>query len=924
MKKAILFILFLIMIAGSLTAQYVPGVHWKKIETEHFLIIFPEEISEQAKIVAGKIDLIYQMDALAFGEVRQSRWPVILTTSGTEANGYVAMGPRKSVWYGTPMAENISTLNWYDLLALHETRHMVQNDRLNSRLNHLLYILMGQNGLNIGINFGVPAWFFEGDAVAAETAFSETGRGRDPLFYQGMREVVTNENYSYQKMVNGSFKDNLPNHYEYGYFLTSYIKKVYGEDSWNRILDSATLFPFPSFGMYLGAKKISGKSWSALYRDMTEDLKTQWAEQLGKVDLIDNTFITDRNSKIAEAYEPLLIEEGRILARKTSLVNPAVLVEITEDGEKKLMRVPSYGSIHARGNSVVWAYTRPSLLYGSRNWSDIVTVDLLTGKKSYITRKNRYLMPVYNHGADSIAVIEWTKERKANLVLIQSETGDVFRSYEVPEGMFPANPSWSEDDRSIYFTVQGDEGRAIARIDLDSGEFLIEKDFSLENIKNVNSWGKFILYASDKSGLENIMAMDRSNGEIYQVSSRVNGVRKPTIGIYNGEETLLYSEYSGGNGMQLALQRLETDAWIPEENMNILSFTYYGDEGHVEGPEGFNLDKVNSEAVMYDDDDVLDYSLAGSKANIHSWGLSTGEDSFTSLAVSINSSDIMGTMDWSLGGEYNFNEKSVGAFTNLNWRQFYPVISWSNRYRFREIDYVDTHDLKTSLTLSMPLNLSRDIWSHTLTPIVGAGFQALIGAGETKTRDYGLPVNYGLKWISVLPGSYRSIKPLLGIEANLSFEHNPLNMENHFFSSQSTIYLPGGFRNTSLSFNGAYENQSGNYSSKVLFSRGYDAETMDQLIQVGGNYSFPIAYPDLALGSFLYIKRFKGNLFYDQTIVYDDFSNRTSSQSVGAELSMDFTAFNFTNLPLNLGVRFAWLIEEEKPLVQIMLMNFGI
>ena len=117
------------------------------------------------------------------------------------------------------------------------------------------------------------------------------------------------------------------------------------------------------------------------------------------------------------------------------------------------------------------------------------------------------------------------------------------------------------------------------------------------------------------------------------------------------------------------------------------------------------------------------------------------------------------------------------------------------------------------------------------------------------------------------------------------------------------------------------ENQTGNYSSRVLFSRGYEADTAGQLYQFKGNYAFPLFYPDLALGSFSYIKRIKGNLFYDYTGLYENKTEQGRFQSVGAELSMDFTALNFKNLPLNMGVRFSWLIEEEKPVVEFMFMN---
>ncbi len=918
--------LMLFLGTALLPAQYAPGVDWKRIDTEHFTVIFPDEIREQAKEVAGKIDLIYEMDAQTYHEVKQSRWPIILTTSGTRANGYVALPPRKSVWYGTPQAEGDFTIDWYDTLAVHETRHMVQYDRLNRRLNKLLYILGGQSGLSLGITLGVPDWFFEGDAVAAETSFAPGGRGEDPLFYGGMRDVAANTDYSYQKVVNGSYRDRLPNHYEYGYFLTSYVRKTYGAESWDTILDRATLLPLPAFGMYLGAKKVSGKSWAKLYRKMSEDLAARWEAERAQIPQRDNRIVAAADRRDSVRYEALAMEAGgSILARRTSLADPPVLVRLRDGEEDSLMRIPGYGpvSINADAGKAVWAWNRPSPLYGSRSWSDLVVLDLKSGKKCVITKKERFLMPAMSRKGDRIAALEWTTARTASLLILDSTSAEVLMKRALPEGLFPANPEWSEDDRSIYFTLQGKEGRAIAAVDAEEGSLEMIRDFSRDNIKRIRVWGDHLIYASDRSGLENIMALNLKTAEEFQISSRHNGVANPLV----AGGRVFYSEFGEGGSLSLVSQELQPDSWIPEEDIKVLPFLYYAEE-----PAGFDsgdrtaLEEIESRAKVYGDEDVRDYSLAAGKFNVHSWGFS-GDSAQQSLALSIQSSDIMGTTEWSLGGEYDVDDEEFGTFFNLSWYQFYPVISWNNNYRFREIADRDFHDVDSTLFLSFPFDLSRDIWYHSVTPYAGAGIEAVIDADDTGKRAHDFPVVYGLDWISALPGSFRSLAPLFGIQESLYFEHNPGQDSDRFFSQSSTLYLPGAFRNQSLQLGSSYENRKGDYSSRVFFSRGYDKEERDQLLQLKANYEFPIAYPDLAMGSFAYIKRLRGALFYDYTTVYDRanrFAEGDDYRSVGAELNMEFTALNFKYLPLSVGVRWSWLIEEEEYKVDILLMSVGL
>jgi hypothetical protein len=76
------------------------------------------------------------------------------------------------------------------------------------------------------------------------------------------------------------------------------------------------------------------------------------------------------------------------------------------------------------------------------------------------------------------------------------------------------------------------------------------------------------------------------------------------------------------------------------------------------------------------------------------------------------------------------------------------------------------------------------------------------------------------------------------------------------------------------------------------------------------NYKLPLFYPDWSLGSAMYIKRFKLNVFYDfaggseEDIIY-------KSSSTGAELTADLHILRFV-FPFELGVRSYYLPDEEQ------------
>jgi hypothetical protein len=115
---------------------------------------------------------------------RPRKIPVILQNQSSVSNGFVTLTPRRSEFYTMPPQDYnfLGTNDWLDQLAAHEYRHVVQYQRANSGFNRALYYAFGPATLAAMASTSVPKWLWEGDAVAAETAFTHSGRGRIPNF----------------------------------------------------------------------------------------------------------------------------------------------------------------------------------------------------------------------------------------------------------------------------------------------------------------------------------------------------------------------------------------------------------------------------------------------------------------------------------------------------------------------------------------------------------------------------------------------------------------------------------------------------------------------------------------------------------------------------------------------------------------------
>ena len=85
-----------------------------------------------------------------------------------------------------------------------------------------------------------------------------------------------------------------------------------------------------------------------------------------------------------------------------------------------------------------------------------------------------------------------------------------------------------------------------------------------------------------------------------------------------------------------------------------------------------------------------------------------------------------------------------------------------------------------------------------------------------------------------------------------------------------------------------------------VFSRGYAYENIPEYRKASANYVFPLAYPDLAVGGLVYIRRIFSNAFFDTTALEASFQQKTLN-SYGLELEFETKFFRL--IPLNIGVR---------------------
>ena len=134
----IIFLLTLLWALPISAQYYISGqdnsrIHWKEIETQHFRIVYPEQLEWQALRLASYCDTFafYNANELKINQTRrQSKPPIIIHAAGSYSNGLSAWAPKRIEFWPTPQQNGYSQ-PWMQQLALHEYRHELQMQAIN-------------------------------------------------------------------------------------------------------------------------------------------------------------------------------------------------------------------------------------------------------------------------------------------------------------------------------------------------------------------------------------------------------------------------------------------------------------------------------------------------------------------------------------------------------------------------------------------------------------------------------------------------------------------------------------------------------------------------------------------------------------------------------------------------------------------------
>ena len=916
-------------------AQDPPGIDWKQIQTEHYQIIFPIELGSEANRVANTMEHVHQSIGTSL-EGNHRKIPILLSNRGAIPNGFVGQGPWMSEWFNIPlMMKGMGSTEWYRDLAVHEGRHIIQNNYLNQGVSRFVGSVFGESTQSLYTGLLIPSWFWEGDAVGIETALTQAGRGRSSQFNRTSRALILEgKKFNYHQALYQSYKQDYPGHYELGYLLTHHVNRQFGEKAWPNILSKTMRWPFtlnPFFPLSRAIKKTTGLSTAQLHNDTFYDLKEYWSGQSEHVIESAADAISPKPKVKTNYLFPAMNQAGEIIALKTGLGHVPTIVILSNGKETTLTKissvVPLFG-YHSNGDYAVWSSYDPDKRWTKLSWANIRVFDIETGALRKITSNMRLYNPNISSDGNRIAAVSFSENRHSLLVILNAKTGEIIDRMEAPNGGFIMSPSWSADDAEIVFTSQKFKGRGIYIYQPDKREFEQIKQESWMPVYKPVINGDYIIYESQIDGVENLVAIHRKDKREFQVTSRKFGASNLSS---TPDGRLLFNDYLS-TGDAIAIMVFKPNVW--KEISANRSHPIQGLESSSE------LKPIYDEPIPDKAFDVLDYKPSARLFNFHSRYIFDGD---FNPSLGIQSNNILGTL--SFGGEisYNTNEKTTHTKTRGTYSGFYPMINFEIGVGKRNVGYGPFHQKVDHSNDTLIYNVNEK-WNESTVdfgmsiPLINAlngirtkyafakiGTKYIRRSNTTHHFDFlSIPPNVRVTNERKRPDRDGNIIPVYIESAMYSIdEKSPRDLGNpgwQLYGYVGGMPFGGMWKGQQLSFRihhgmkglgqhhfisslFQWETNDGNYAfpSKIGFPKGYNWHAFNQGWRIKMKYELPLFYPDWTLPlSISYLKRITGSIFVDQ-VTMDQYGPMLS---VGAGVTFESGGFFDIRMPIPLTINF--------------------
>ena len=467
------------LLSRPVRAQVPPDESWRSIETQHFRVTFPERLEALGRRAADRAEEAYVELSAAFIEPPNGPIDLLVTDHADVSNGFAQVTPsNRIVIYARPPVDDPGLGHideWLELVITHELAHIVQLDHTQNPIGKLARNIFGRVAAPWPFfpGSGTPRWITEGLATWYESSLTEAGRVRGTFYEMILRTAALEGRLESIGQTQGESPE-WPagaRPYAYGSLFFDHLTDKYGANLMG-VFTKAIAGQWIPYRINAAGRSAFGSSLSEEWSLWTEGIRSR---------------ITGLDSQLEE-YGPITTPE-----RLTAGGRWALRPKVSPDGRWLL-----YARSDGRSDSQL-AF---SLIDGA-------------GTREF-TRTN------------GLATYDWTPE--GSVVLAQLEYADRYRLFDdlyeaqadgstrrITKGARLTDPSVSPDGSWAIAVSGGGGTNGLALIDLESGEvtdFVNSDPDSHWAFPSISPNGRWIAATRWKTGaLHDVVVLD-GNGLI--------------------------------------------------------------------------------------------------------------------------------------------------------------------------------------------------------------------------------------------------------------------------------------------------------------------------------------------------------------------------------------------------------------------------
>jgi hypothetical protein len=289
MKKGVVFAVFFIVFAGMIFAKLHPGIKWREISDEQFIVIYPQGYESEAFHTLEIAGDIYEKLHKLWGNRVRKRIRIVLSDSYDFANGSATFFPFNWIeiyLYAPPPDSAIGGCrDWIYMVLSHEMNHIF-NMNAGSGFTDFMRRLAGSNPVFFPMIYA-PVWLAEGWAVYAESRLGSGGRLDTPDFEIMLKEINTAGNVPDSARIYGE-PTSWPgptSSYLYGAKFVAFLAKKYGE---HKVRELARHFGYHFVPLLMSSrfKEVFGKGLNRLWGEFIDDITIETGKNKSRIDIL--------------------------------------------------------------------------------------------------------------------------------------------------------------------------------------------------------------------------------------------------------------------------------------------------------------------------------------------------------------------------------------------------------------------------------------------------------------------------------------------------------------------------------------------------------------------------------------------------------------------------------------------------------------